>query len=228
MNRPDFVIIGGGCYGSYYVRQLLQARDRGKLDWRQLLVLDRDADCAVAEKFGGRDVVVEQCEWESWGDRLFDGSEGWGDCQLVPAPIAPHVVKHWLVTALEAAGANVEGDRWTGEVPTLPYADTTDAGQLVLSHAPGLCPTNCIEPRMCPLTGGERTWDMPDTVREAASGLDDVVVLECRHFAYGVGTIPMRAILDAFERLVNRRRPADVGVATSSGCHALVDRLRLS
>lgn len=42
------VIVGGGCYGSYYLRQLTRARDAGAIVYDRLLVVDRDPECRVA------------------------------------------------------------------------------------------------------------------------------------------------------------------------------------
>src|SRR3954454_23680231 len=42
------IVVGGGCYGSYYVRQLARAARAGAVAWRSLLVVDRDPDCAIA------------------------------------------------------------------------------------------------------------------------------------------------------------------------------------
>ena len=41
------VIVGGGCYGSYYVRQLGRAQRAGAADWDELIVVDRDPACSV-------------------------------------------------------------------------------------------------------------------------------------------------------------------------------------
>src|SRR5678810_1069095 len=46
------VIVGGGCYGSYYVRQLLRAIEAGAVEARELLVVDKDPQCAVARDHG--------------------------------------------------------------------------------------------------------------------------------------------------------------------------------
>ena len=42
------VIVGGGCYGSYYLRQLTRACDAGAIVYDRLLVVDRDPECRVA------------------------------------------------------------------------------------------------------------------------------------------------------------------------------------
>ena len=94
-----------------------------------------------------------------------------------------------------------------------------------MSWAPGLCPTNCIEPRKCPLTRQTRTWDMPETAQSAAdqAGIDHLETFECRHFAYGVGTIGFDRILAARDTLQSMAPPCTVGFATVSGCHGLID-----
>ena len=42
------VVVGGGCYGGYYVRQLRRGVHAGALSAERILVVDRDASCAVA------------------------------------------------------------------------------------------------------------------------------------------------------------------------------------
>jgi tRNA A37 threonylcarbamoyladenosine dehydratase len=53
----SIIVIGGGCYGTYYVRQLQRAARAGALEAREIVVVDRDAACAVA-----RDRAVHQAE----------------------------------------------------------------------------------------------------------------------------------------------------------------------
>lgn len=53
--RRDYgtiVVVGGGCYGSYYVRQLTRARDAGALRYERIVVVDRDPHCRVARATG--------------------------------------------------------------------------------------------------------------------------------------------------------------------------------
>ena len=65
----DVAIVGGGCYGTFYAGQLIQARERGKADYRRLLVIDRDPRCRFARELGSADHHVLVVE--GW-DRLFD------------------------------------------------------------------------------------------------------------------------------------------------------------
>ena len=87
----DVAIVGGGCYGTFYAGQLIQARERGKAEYRRLLVIDRDPDCRFARELGpgdDRELVVE--DWDRFFDRwLARDDDGAGDA-IVPSPLMPH------------------------------------------------------------------------------------------------------------------------------------------
>ena len=54
------IVVGGGCYGSYYVRQLGRARAAGALAWERLIVVDRDSGCRIAtERSAGLIAAVD-------------------------------------------------------------------------------------------------------------------------------------------------------------------------
>src|SRR5829696_10338063 len=44
-----YVIAGGGAYGDHYVHKLLEAINLGKVALDEIIVVDRDADCRVAQ-----------------------------------------------------------------------------------------------------------------------------------------------------------------------------------
>lgn len=233
-----YLIIGGGCYGSYYVRQLKAAKARGLIDFAGLRVLDRDPGCAVAQAYGDDpEVEVIATAWEEAGAQVFDHRGRWRGDHLVPAPLAPHIAWEWMRRQLVRDGLAPSAVRalpWPGAVPALPFAQVIREGTLVLSHAPGMCPVNCVEPRRCPLTSDWRDWEMRDTLlweqARGASGLDLLLVLVCRHWVYGVGTIPLAELLDHYARLLDlarRREVLRVGVATVSACHGIADALEI-
>ena len=37
----DVIVVGGGCYGSFYAAQLARANARGKARFRRVVVVDR-------------------------------------------------------------------------------------------------------------------------------------------------------------------------------------------
>src|ERR1035437_8421248 len=59
------VVVGGGCYGSYYVRQLRRAREREALTWERLIVVDHDEDCAVAREHPA-DLELAVSDWSEF------------------------------------------------------------------------------------------------------------------------------------------------------------------
>ena len=66
----DVAIIGGGCYGTFYARQLETAHERGKLELCRVLVVDRDPGCRAANELrpaGHRRLVTA-----SWDEFLLD------------------------------------------------------------------------------------------------------------------------------------------------------------
>jgi hypothetical protein len=64
------VVVGGGCYGSYYVRQLTRAAEAGALRFDRLVVVDRDAQCRVSR---AREAVVQATSAEPTLDSLDAG-----------------------------------------------------------------------------------------------------------------------------------------------------------
>ena len=62
--------MGGGCYGTFYARQLARAKARGVLTYARVLVVDKDPACQVTRDLppsDDRELVVQ--EW----DGFFDG-----------------------------------------------------------------------------------------------------------------------------------------------------------
>src|SRR5687768_8419696 len=95
------IIVGGGCYGSYYVRQLLRAREAGALSFTRLVVVDRDAGCQVASASQrDPDVTIVQREWEPFFDEYLGAAAAdrtpTADA-IVPSPLMPHLMFDWLV-----------------------------------------------------------------------------------------------------------------------------------
>jgi len=234
------VIIGGGCYGTFYAGQLERARARGAATYQRLLVVDRDPRCQVTRDLGpdpARELIV--AEWGEFFDRfLGETRHGAGAADaIVPSPLMPHLMYEWLVR--EARG------RWPHreiEVRPLdvaigtPYEMLAPSGTRYVSFADWLCPVHCVEPALCPVIRGPRTWEMSDAVRAATAELARTravagpVLFVCRHRVYGVGMFDVTSV-QAGARLVadagDRGGPVDVVVGTVSSCHGAVSVLHL-
>jgi hypothetical protein len=219
---PTVVVIGGGAVGATTVRQLLRARRASRLWTEAIVVVDRDPLCAVARARPEAPVRVETADWSAWLDA---GLERLGpEDHLVPYHWAPHLLLTWLRREAARAGAVVEDGP---SLPSrgLPYDAPTAGGDRALSYASWPCPPLCIEPRLCPHTRGPRDWSLAEDLLRVPPGapFSEAVVFRCLHLVYGVGTVPVSAILEARDRVLAglEHGPRAWLIATSSHCHAL-------
>ncbi|MBX6330895.1 MAG: hypothetical protein IRY91_03505 [Gemmatimonadaceae bacterium] len=245
------IVVGGGCYGSYYVRQLGRAAAAGAIACKRLVVVDRDPECRVGRSLSGapggdpvsdalRPELVVQ-EWAPFFATYLDEAatraegEGAPGDAIVPSPLMPHLMYEWLLARART--------RWPGRLvetrplanePSVPWQRAAPDGTHYVSFAEWMCPINCVEPPTCPVIRGPRTWSLPPAVRayvaaERGRGRNLVgpVIFHCRHRAYGVGMFDTSEVLAA-DRLVaaaGARGPAEVLVGTVSHCHGALDML---
>jgi hypothetical protein len=228
----DLIVIGGGCYGCLHTRQLLKAAKRGKIDPERILVVDRNPACRALGEFAGEPLVeVVRAEWDAFLQIHLVRLDPQTTDQLVPAPFAPHLLFEWLLSAVR--GAHPEGQVARGECALplgLPFERRDDAGNQFISAADWLCPVTCIEPALCPAIKGPRTWELGEIVRagaqRAGSPYTGVTLFTCRHFAWGVGTVPVRSLLEARDQIISALRVAEcpqrMVVGTVSACHGVL------
>ncbi len=230
-------IIGGGCYGSFYLEQLRKAREAGAATWQKLLVIDRNADCQaapLATSIDGTEIVVS--DWPSFLD-------GWLGCEsitdadrIVPSPLMPHLMAEWL----ERRAAERWPDRQVAMVPvTEPFGTPFDwlnpkDGVRYVSHADWICPTHCIEPARCPAIKAPRMWEMGETVAAWASGRSvptAVALFTCRHVVHGVGMYRASRAGEALAGLILQvgvHGSADLAIGSISACHGAVALLQVA
>ncbi len=230
----DIAIVGGGCYGSFYAGQLLEAQRRGAVTWRRLLVVDRDPSCAAAP-LPGITLVVQ--EWSQFFDDFLALPGPRAGDAIVPSPLMPHLMAEWLVRRAVR--------RWPGRsiamAPTLrpfdtPYEAAGHDGTRYVSFADWICPVHCIEPGICPEIRAPRMWEMTERCRDwaaAASPEEPVAgpaLFLCRHRVFGVGMFDVDEVLagDAAVAAAGESgASATVLVGTVSRCHGAVSLLRL-
>ena len=238
----DVVIVGGGCYGTFYAGQLLRAAERGKAGFRQLLIVDRDHQCRFAREIGSgenRRLIVQ--EWSDFFDQYFSAvsplSQGEPADTIVPSPLMPHLMYEWLVRAARA--------RWPDRTiqtkpvpvgPGTPYDKPAPDGTRYVSFADWICPTHCIEPAVCPVIRAPRTWEMADALQGLTRKLDlehptsGPVLFVCEHRVFGVGMFDVSAVLAGDVTVASAGAPGtavDVLVGTVSHCHGAVNLLHL-
>ena len=237
----DVMIIGGGCYGTFYAGQLLTARSRGGLSFRSLLVVDRDAECrAVVALESSACWSLVAREWESFLAEFLAraGPErGAPDDAVVPSPLMPHLFAEWMV----AQALNRWPDRSVVlDTPSLPFGTPYDAvgpdGVRYVSFADWICPTHCVEPLTCPVIRGPRTWEMGDAFGEYARRLSrerptaGPALFTTRHHAFGVGMIQAAEIRESLRRLEEAGSSGEetaLLIGTVSACHGAASVLKL-
>jgi len=237
----DVVVIGGGCYGTFYARQLERAREQGKAEYRRLLIVDRDPGCQFAREIGPSEtaeLVVR--EWGAFFDdylgSVTESMGALGDA-IVPSPLMPHLMYQWLLRRAAARWPRRIVEERPVAIPAeTPYDALAPDGTRYVSFADWLCPVHCIEPATCPMIRAPRTWDIAEAVGALTRRLGRAqptagpVLFVCEHRVFGVGMFDVRAVL-AGDALVadagTSGGPVDVVVGTVSHCHGAVSLLHL-
>ena len=98
----DVIVVGGGCYGTFYATQLAKAKLRGKADYRTVVIVDRDERCrARLELPDAPDRTFVTSEWDGFFDRFLSAGRPWHSGEerdyVVPSPHMPHLMFEWLV-----------------------------------------------------------------------------------------------------------------------------------
>jgi hypothetical protein len=241
------VVVGGGCYGSYYVRQLRRAIRGKALTFDKVLVIDRDPRCAVATRPSGAEdslgdsVVLVVADWRDFFREHLDAAaldrEATRNDAIVPSPLMPHLMFEWIRDrARERWPDRSVASKPLAAPPETPWQRGTDGGPHYVSFALWTCPINCIEPRICPHTRDVRSWTLPETARTFVDSegrqqrpLVGPVIFHCTHRAYGVGMIDTRDVVagDDLVRSAGEEAAADVLVGTMSHCHGAFERLAI-
>ena len=237
----DVIIVGGGCYGSFYAGQLARAKEKGKAAYRRVMIVDRNADCRARKEFeSAPDRTFVMSDWGSFFDDYLGSIQATADDQpadfIVPSPHMPHLMFEWIVRRARARwpGRSVTVEPVPGELDT-PYDRTGNDRTRYVSYADWICPTHCVEPVTCPAIGAARTWEMPDSVHALADRLGEgerpvfgPALFVCKHHVFGVGTFAVNQVL-AGDAVVARAgetgAPAAVLIGTVSSCHGALNLL---
>ncbi|HQR19059.1 MAG TPA: hypothetical protein PK948_11835 [Gemmatimonadales bacterium] len=251
MHASDIIVVGGGCYGTFYARQLERARARGVLEVERVLVVDRDHACQLTRDLPPspvRTLVVE--DWDTFFDGYFQqasvsaegprplspspaSGEGELPSYIVPSPLMPHLMFNWVLRRARALFPGRDVRQVPLEMPLgTPYETLAPDGTRYVSWADWLCPTHCIEPHTCPVIRAPRTWEMSETVQELVARVGEEgrrvvgpALFVTKHLTDGVG---MFGVADAVaaDRLLREAagasEPFSLVVGTLSACHGAV------
>lgn len=232
-----FIIFGGGCYGSFYARQLIRAQQAG-VTVTQITVVDHNQDPPARGALDSALLHFVRQNWDDFCDDYFGSLPGDSTDQIVPPPFTPHLPLRWLLRQLPQDRPELH---WQLEpierMPGTPFQNQSPGGPLTLSHAAWTCPVHCIEPDICPVTRGPRYWDLSATVEVWKHALDEVGqqitqthLFQCLHYAHGVGTYPAARVVAARRAIAaagaQPDRPGHFLVGTVSRCHGAIHLLK--
>lgn len=235
------VVIGGGCYGSYYLQQLGRAQRAGAIAWQELVVVDRDAACAVTRADSGElpAFTFRNESWEEFLAHHLDAAARDPDHHahdaIVPSPLMPHLMAGWLLARARTRWPEREVRVAPLESPpAVPWQRAGEDGTHYVSFAEWMCPINCIEPARCPHTRTERWWSLPPALRSyveservAGRALEGPFVFHCAHRAFGVGMLDVADVVTADRAIATRgdEGPAAFLIGTASHCHGALQRI---
>ena len=233
----QYLIAGGGEFGTRYLRKLHIARKRRNFPIESITVFDNNPNCKARE-------FIEKIPYASleitdllkFGELVWKRKDEWRGATWVPAPVAPHLISGWIKTKIQ----NELGIRLVPVLlplsnKKLPFLKLLPDGRILLSHAPGICPVNCTEPANCAITNEPRWWEMKDTIAEMLADLPQEESVAHTSMFYGehhygadgyaVGGIPMDTIYTECERLsaVAKKGAGRIGIATISSCHGVLN-----
>jgi hypothetical protein len=139
-------------------------------------------------------------------------------------PMVPvHVAFHWLLAGPLA------GSGWRPAVVPealaglIPGARRGSHGELYLSRARHLCPDDCAEPEVCPVTGELRDLPLHQELASLHLAGYEIRVIASRQLAPGVGGYAPVRLLDLGRDM--RVLTGKVLIATACRCHGVIQGL---
>jgi hypothetical protein len=214
---PRYLILGSGKFGRLAVHRLARQDETASF-----LLVDRDPEALVAGG-GGSGCRLVQAEAIAFLVQELQNDGRW-DWIIPMVPV--HVAYHWLLT-----GPLADSGWQPVAVPEalahqIPGTRRGPAGELYLSRAQHICPDDCAEPELCPVTGESR--DLPLHQELASLNLPgyQVRVIPSHQLAPGVGGYPPGRLLDLAQEM--EALTGQVLIATACRCHGVVHGLRRS
>ena len=139
-------------------------------------------------------------------------------------PMVPvHVAFHWLLAGPLAGSAWQPAAAPEALAGLIPGARRGPHGELYLSRARHLCPDDCAEPEVCPVTGESRDLPLHQELASLHLAGYEIRVIASRQLAPGVGGYSPRRLLDLARDMGTSK--GNVLIATACRCHGVVDGL---
>jgi len=211
----SYLILGAGKFGRLALQRLTRQDAAASF-----VVVDRDP-AALTMRFDGVPGLTRVASEAAvfLGQHLRD--DGRWDWIIPMIPV--HVAFRWLMAGPLA------GPAWQPAAPPealaglIPGTRRGPSGELYLSRARHLCPDDCAEPEVCPVTGESRDLPLHQELASLHPAGYEIRVIASRQLAPGVGGYSPRRLLDLARDMETSK--GNVLIATACRCHGVVDGL---
>jgi hypothetical protein len=212
-----YLVLGAGKFGRLALERL------GSQDAEAAFLVVDLSPQALEEARDLTTARVEGVEAEAAAflvERLQNGADwDW----IIPA-VPKHVAFFWLRQG-PLVGEDWEPMAVPPELAALtPVAHRGREGELYLSRALHLCPDDCSEPQVCPVTGESREILLYEELAALNIPGYQIAVIASRQLAPGVGGFPPERLLAWARDLADLE--GKILVATACRCHGVVQGLR--
>jgi hypothetical protein len=211
----SYLILGAGKFGRLALARL--AREDAAASF---LVVDRDPAALKVRLDGVPGGTRVQAEAITFLVQHLVDKGNW-DWVIPMVPV--HVAFHWLL-----AGP-LKGSVWRPVAAPealagiIPGARRGPQGELYVSRARHLCPDDCAEPEVCPVTGEARQLPLHQELASLHLAGYAIRVIPSRQLAPGVGGYPPGRLLDLAREM--RALKGNVLIATACRCHGVIHGL---
>ncbi len=213
----SYLILGAGQFGRLALRRLAKQDNQARF-----LVVDRRPEAlAAARTLGAGEAELAAGDIIHYLAAHLGPEPRW-DWLIPMAPV--HVAYAWLLEG-PLAGKGWQPAAVPGRLEGLAAMATRGPqGELYLSRARHLCPDDCDEPPICPMSGDQRDKPLFQKLAEAAAPDLPVFVVASRQLTPGVGGYAPEALLELAGKVIQAARP--LLVATACRCHGVVHGLK--
>jgi hypothetical protein len=184
------------------------------------VVVDRDLEALTMRVDGAPDWSRVESEGVAFlAQHLRD--DGRWDWIIPMVPV--HVAYHWLMAGPLAGSAWQPAAAPEALAGLIPGTRRGSHNEMYLSRARHLCPDDCAEPEVCPVTGESRDLPLDQELTSLHLAGYEIRVIASRQLAPGVGGYSPQRLLDLARDMGALK--GNVLIATACRCHGVIHGL---
>jgi hypothetical protein len=211
----SYLILGSGKFGRLALERL--AREDAAAGF---VVVDRDPGALALQLDGVPGRTAVQADAVTFLVQHL-GTGGRWDWIIPMVPV--HLAYEWLLAGPLAGSAWQPAAVPESLAGLMPGARRGSQGELYLSRARHLCPDDCAEPEVCPVTGEERDLPLYQELASLHLAGYEIRVIPSRQLAPGVGGYSPGRLLDLAWDM--EAMEGNVLIATACRCHGVIHGL---